>query len=511
MKPIVIDDGRTVVTPRGLISPYPLSGRNRGVRNSFAKIPADMLSDDERKPEVLRQVLSARVEAFRENRPQGQRADGKKAKLIPAEEFYPEMWNAEEYEAPSVESFFEAFSRVVRRDENCAAIQRGDWIFAYGTEKPEYRNSDRPIDDKHFVFRSILLPDPEDREIVMSSFRTRMAPAVPHCAIVARRYLRDGRSMYKHFKRKTVSKVRDIWAPEEDVKAALRHLLQPLNAAYDMRKRGGSPQFAYTPERNIKLCAAPHRLNKWLLKCDITGFFDACSWELTRGYLEFLLAGHWDVGRDKRAAWIDALRQMMINPETGGLYQGSPVSGALSNAILRPAAKYMESFFNKEGRAVTVYADDISVSQATEIDQAARNNIIGKIRHAFEKFEMPFELKQSKTKVVRNNGRKITGIRINHKDELTIPRRKYRLLRLALHRMIETDEGRGGDISLGKAELKGLLEFARYNDDSGKIDKLIRRYLDVLRERGIKFRCYEEELEAIRNEEGFGNNSEEAV
>jgi hypothetical protein len=462
MKPFITEDGKTIVTPKGLISPYynKNSYANLSGPGVFHKIPDELLKDGIE--EVLRQLISAKIYG------------SEKKKLIPVNEFYPEEWKLEEYEAPSIEAFFTALGHVMRRDEFCSTYERGDWVAVFGTASPEYRKKSCILDNKHFVFITIQLPNEDERRLVMESFKTRMAPAMVHCALIAMRYVTENKSMYKHFKRRTSSKVRDIWAPNEDVKAALRHLLQPLNIAYDMSNHGGSPQFAYTSNRNIKMNAEPHRLNKWVLKCDITGFFDACNWTLVQKYLNFFLEGHWSNPSDRKK-WMNALELMMINPNTGGLYQGSPVSGALSNAILRPAVKYMKNFFDKEDRSISVYADDITVSQFGEIDQDARNNIIGKIRHAFEKFELPFTLKQSKTKVVKNNGRKITGIRINHKDELTIPRRKYRLLRSVLHHMSQ-----GKKPSLNKAELKGLLEFARFNDDSGKIVKLIDKYEDVL-------------------------------
>lgn len=481
MHPFLTENGKTVVTPGGLISPYPgETWRTGGGLNVFAEIPHELTGND--KWEVLRQVVS-----FRRGNGSGSYRD---RKMIQPEEFYPDMWRLEDYETESIDAFFTAFGRVVRRDEFCTAFERGDWVVAFGTTNPEYRTRQRIVDDKHFVFKSILLPNPEDRRLVVSSFATRMAPAVAHVVLVARRHIRAGKPMYRHFKRRTSSKVRDIWAPEDELKAALRHLLRPVGSAYDMSKRGGSPQFAYTPDRNIKMNAAAHTKNKWMLKCDITGFFDACNWNLTRHYLNFLLAGHWS-DRNDRSLWLGALKDALINPETGGLYQGSPVSGAISNAILRPAVQYLERFLAKENRVVTVYADDITVSQATEIDQDARNNILGKVRHSFEKFGLPFTLKQSKTKVVRNNGRKVTGIRINHLDQLTIPRRRYRLLRSALHRMLH-----GRKTTMSRSELKGLLEFGRFNDESGKINKLLEKYKSVLIDSGICFKHWREEEEA---------------
>ena len=456
MKPIIIEDGRTIVLARGYFSPHRYgTGRFGG----FNQIQDGLLAD----PELLRQVVSTIM-------------CPEERTLIPENDFYPECWEPEKYEADgplgSIDAFFTTFRRIARHDMYCSTVEQGEWVMAYGTEQLTYRRMNRPLDDKHFRLKSIRLPDESDRALVKKCFEFRVAPAITHCLIVGRAFMREDKPMYKHFKKRTTSKVRDIWAPEPEVKAALRHLLHPLNSAYDM-KRSGSPQYAYTKDRNILMNAEPHARNKWMLNADITGFFDHCDWDLVKGYMRFLMK---DISAEDKAV----LKVMLINPATGGLYQGSPVSGALSNAILRPAAKYMKAFFQKEGRTLTVYADDITVSQGAAIDSTVRKNIVGKIRHAFEKFDLPFDLKPSKTRVSRNNGRKVTGIRINHLDQCTIPLPKYRLLRSMLHRMSS-----GGDVTMAKSQLKGYLEFARFNDRSGKIDRLIDKYRDVLVDKGM--------------------------
>jgi hypothetical protein len=316
-----------------------------------------------------------------------------------------------------------------------------------------------------FKIISYIPKDEIEEEMFEKYYKEDIPVAVLHCLIVGKKYTSKNLPMYKTFKKKSSNKVREIYAPEEDVKKALKHLLKPLNKAYDMRRKGTN-QFAYTIGRSIKDNALIHKNHKYVIKCDIKEFFDNCNWNLVSKYLRFIIPGS-----IRYTESTDILKKMMINPKTNGLYLGSPVSGALTNAILKPACLYLKRIFEKEGKAFSVYADDITVSSEKPI---TKNEVIGKIRYVFEELKLPFKLKKEKTKRLINNGRRITGIRINHEDKMTIDRQKYRLLRSILHR-IDNDK----PITMEENKLLGKIAFYKFVDESGKIEKLLEKHADA--------------------------------
>jgi hypothetical protein len=204
------------------------------------------------------------------------------------------------------------------------------------------------------------------------------------------------------------------------------------------------------------------------VKFDIKGFFDECNWQLSLKYLKHLT-------KHIPAMDMEIIKEMVINPDTGGLYQGSPVSGILSNAILKPAVKYLQNIFLKEEKLVSFYADDITVSGKTRFGPKDVKRIKSTIYWVFKELGLPFTLKKEKTKTARHNGRKITGVRLNHHNEVTVPRIKYRMLRTYLEHLANDKE-----ITIPKRTLVGVLSHAVFIDDSKKIARLVEKYETVI-------------------------------
>ena len=97
----------------------------------------------------------------------------------------------------------------------------------------------------------------------------------------------------------------------------------------------------------------------------------------------------------------------------------------------------------------------------------------------------------------------ITGLRINHKDQVTIPRSKYALIRQVLHRLETT--GDPTTVSMNMDTLASKLAFYNFIDGSGKIKRLLTRYKDTLDTFGISGQNWDmqpDELIEFLNEEG---------
>jgi len=433
-------------------------------------------------PEVLRSIINL-------NTP----SDLKK---ISKEDFYFNMWDLKKYYKKNLYEFLQSLYEI---NQNKVVKIINDEIVVLGHTNLS-RSSDDSSSIKDYIYIStskfvILAYKPENLEELellkelltfkysrnKKSERNRsLTPAIIHCIVVGMKYYEQNIPMYNHFQiNKSNGKVRDIYAPKDDVKECLRHLLLPLTKAYNLNKYPLSNQFAYNKKLSIRDNAEVHQDAKFIFKTDIVGFFDNCSWELAEKYLKFMLPDDLRL-LENGNKYKEVIKKMIINSNTGGLYQGSPVSGVLSNAILRPAARYLKNIFNKKELNISIYADDITVSSNKPI---SRNKVLFQIRYVFEYFNLPFKINKEKTYLVSNNKRRIAGVVINHKNEVTVPRNKYRELRAILNNLENNNE-----ITLNKQELMGKISFARYIDDSGKIEALLNKYETVLEKFGIKIK-----------------------
>ena len=273
-------------------------------------------------------------------------------------------------------------------------------------------------------------------------------------------------NFYQHFKiPKSDGKMRDIYAPEEGIKNICKSILPMMYSAYQ-RKCEIASQYAYLEDRCVIDNAKYHKKNKMVYKFDIKGFFDSCSWGLVKKKMFFLI-------NRLQPEEERLLKKVLINPETGGVYQGNPLSGMLGNAIVFRASWHIQNKINKLKKIFpdikySIYSDDITISSNSYLDIETLKSII---EDTFEENGLPFTLKKEKTIMQKNNGRKVTGVRINHLDETTVPRFVYNNLRLALHHLRY-----GKAVHLPPMELQGLLRWAYDATEGDKVIRLIKKY-----------------------------------
>jgi len=188
-------------------------------------------------------------------------------------------------------------------------------------------------------------------------------------------------------------------------------------------------------------------------------------------------------------------REILFNPETSGLYMGNPLSPVLTNLLMRKVVKYLynvvnsinEDVSNEEAISFTVYADDITFSSKTYTGEGyfTIKFLTNLVNDILEKNNLhTIHLNKHKTTRMSHNRRLITGLRINHENEVTVPRYKYEKIRQVLHRLEKTKDP--NTITLELDSLQSRLSFYRYVDTSGKVDRLIKRYADVIKEFNIK-------------------------
>lgn len=265
-----------------------------------------------------------------------------------------------------------------------------------------------------------------------------------------------------------------ISEPYPELKEILKEMNSTLNTAFSTRlDKKESNQFAYIKKRNIKDNALVHTDNKYVIKTDISHFFDYCNYDLCKKYLTFLMG---DLDSYRRNEVFKIIKCAIISKNTNGLYMGNPISGVLSNMILHPAMVLLNNICEKENISLSVYADDITFStNIKDNEKFCVKRIINMVKYVFEYYELPFKLKREKTKVVNNNMRRVTGIRINHNDKLTTDRHNYMLMKSICEHLKH-----GKEITLTPAQVQGRLNFYCYIDRSGKFARLVYKYYDTL-------------------------------
>lgn len=455
---ILLKDNNTIVTTKGFIEFY---SNVRYFVKSIHYIPQSLLDGN---TFLLREIMSYKLN---------------KDEVIPVEDFYYDKWELHKYELTDIYEFIESLNNYrvsqLKDDFVVETFYRNNrhYIALFGNY---YNFENKSLEFKVTTFSS------DNREVIDELYRLvifKYPSALIHLLFIAQNYNYEYDKMYYSFNLKQKNdKIREIYAPHEDVKRALRNLLRPLDKALDKRVKNTN-QFAYIKNRSIKHNADIHSNNKYVVKCDIKSFFDYCTWEYIEKYLEFLFPKdiHNTTLDEYNTRIKDIIKNTIINPRTGGLYMGSPVSGVLSNMIMNPVTRYLENIFNEKDIAISVYADDITVSSNKPL---SKGYVTQTIEYVFDFYNLPFILKEEKTKKLKNNGRRITGVRINHKDQLTVDRKNYKLMR-SMCEYLKNDKS----ISMKKSEFIGKFNYYLHIDTTGKFRKLALKYNDVLIKKNI--------------------------
>lgn len=271
---------------------------------------------------------------------------------------------------------------------------------------------------------------------------------------------------------------RKISEPIEEIKKPCKSILYFMNKAFNTKLgKRQSGQYAYIEKTGIRDNANVHRLSEKVIKFDISKFFDNCRFYDFKKYLEFYYK---DCNASVKNELEDMFFDILIDKETRGLYMGNPLSGILSNMIIFKCAYYMKNLAELSDIKFSIYADDITFSGSKDNKDLNVKNCKNIIKYAFDYYEIKFEVNDKKTRVLFNNGRRITGIRINHNNQLTPDRNKYMLMKSICDHLRNNKP-----ITMDKNELQGKLSFYLYIDTSGKFKKLVNKYKKELNDFGV--------------------------
>lgn len=251
---------------------------------------------------------------------------------------------------------------------------------------------------------------------------------------------------------------REIHHPARPLKAVQRFLVIEFLNQWPVHDAA----MAYRSGRSILDNAARHAESHFLLRVDLASFFNSITANDIDSYLRSRAAGteDWDnCDRSLFASFVCRWDRLTV---------GAPTSPALSNALCFDLDTRLETFAAHHRAKYTRYADDLFFSTRTKNLLAAFPR---EIARQLEELEVPDQLKinNSKTRHSSRRGRRrVTGLTLGSRGEITIGRRRKRFIRRQLHRY--------EDLSIEeRRELAGLLAFAR-SIEPDLINALILKY-----------------------------------
>lgn len=232
---------------------------------------------------------------------------------------------------------------------------------------------------------------------------------------------------------------------------------------------------AYLPKKSIITNAKIHQHSSKIIKFDFTGFYDSVSFDYIKEDIRHLTNAS-DIE-------LSLIERLIIDPETGGVTQGLPVSGAFAGLALIPFWENLREQLN-ENITFTQYSDDLTFSKKTnkEIESFTIESLTNIINKTLNDSYRDFKINNKKTTIQEHQFRKVTGVRINHNNQLSCSRKDYRLFRTITHVLSKESDTLSVLQQFGfksKASFIGKISYMRTVDETGKIDKLINNNTEI--------------------------------
>lgn len=188
---------------------------------------------------------------------------------------------------------------------------------------------------------------------------------------------------------------RELSVPDEKLKMYQRKILHRILNYLPISKHAT----AYHKSATLAQNASAHIGHKYLLKLDITDFFNSITFMQVYSTAFNTSCFPMQIGT--------MLTTLCCHKDV--LPQGAPTSPALSNIVMKNFDDSFGAWFEEKGFSYTRYCDDITVSGNEKLYPA--------FRKAKNKLEaMGFEINEKKTHFITNaNRQSVTGITVNEK------------------------------------------------------------------------------------------------
>lgn len=237
---------------------------------------------------------------------------------------------------------------------------------------------------------------------------------------------------------------------------------------------------AYLPNKSI-MTNAKHHKNSDLIQFDFSGFYDSCKFDYIYNVLK-------DLDDDLDDTNKHLVSRLLIDPETDGLTQGAPSSGALAGITMIPFWLKLKELLPQNIK-FTQYSDDLTFSYIGKKPKEFNITYLSELIYTtLHDVGLEFEINMSKTRMQIKQYRKVTGIRINHLNQLTPSRKDYRFLRHALHILSQSDSLEDELQHWGftsKASFIGKVSYMKSIDETGKIMNIIMKYRTTCRKHNL--------------------------
>jgi hypothetical protein len=242
-------------------------------------------------------------------------------------------------------------------------------------------NISNKLNVKHYIFRL----DKETAEVFMDMIENRTYPEIMSLYLVGKLLYEDtGKKMYQTFKIKEPGKIREINAPDQDLKVVSQYANNLISQRFEGKifkldsKRNAKISLDNTimgyrigksVVDNAKVHSSLNKItdDKKIIKIDIAHFFDSCMYEYFEKTIHAMYSPKNDMNYKDRLSIMHnysvynnfkrVIKKILINPSTNGLYMGNPVSGVLANSVMLSVVKYMANTLADRGIKMTINAD----------------------------------------------------------------------------------------------------------------------------------------------------------
>lgn len=282
----------------------------------------------------------------------------------------------------------------------------------------------------------------------------------------------------------------------------LMHVQRWLNEYILKNIPAHTSSHAFTTGSSIQKCALKHCGAKWLIKLDITDFFESVSeiqvfrlfkelgyqplvaFELARLCTAPTLSFSPRIRYKQWHSW----QQNEVIPEydqklLGYLPQGAATSPLISNLVMRECDEQLSFIAKKYALTYTRYSDDMSFStRLKSFDRANAKNVVYEVYKILS--EAGYRPQYRKTKIVPPSSKKIIlGLNVDgaeprlqkeYKDK--IKQHLYYIEKLGIDEHVSN---RGFDSIWGfKSHLKGMIDYAKMIEPIYS-DQVLQKFLDV--------------------------------
>jgi len=279
--------------------------------------------------------------------------------------------------------------------------------------------------------------------------------------------LKIGKSAYYRYKTYKIPKraegeFRTIAHPAKEVKILQRWIIENILSDLPVHKCASG----YVKGASIKKNALIHANNTYMLKLDFTGFFPSIT---SNDFIQHFKKYKPDYLSFETISFVSKILFWKETKESGlSLSIGAPSSPLISNTIMYDFDNAVDDYCKKNSMRYSRYADDICISSCNKNTYEAYCHV----KQILSNIAYPrLNLNESKTLFIsKATKRKITGIVINNRNQISLGRDRKRLISAMVHHSLIhklSDE----DIN----KLEGLLSFAK-DVEPQFYDKLVAKY-----------------------------------